>query len=158
MINFSLGPACFNYRVVAVCLHQDHVLAEKADHEDFWSLLGGRVEIMEDSLTALRRELQEELGVEPPIGRLLWTVENFFAYEGQAHHELSLYYLVSLADFPELCQIDQPFTCRDNPHLRFQWHPLAALGTLNLLPDFLPERLRHLPDRPEHLIHRDAGA
>jgi 8-oxo-dGTP pyrophosphatase MutT (NUDIX family) len=158
MINFAIGPARFNYRVAAVCLHEGHVLAVKPDDEAFWFLPGGRVEMLEDSATALRRELQEELGVEAEVGRLLWLVENFFGGEVSAFHELCLYYLVSLADFPNLCQVEHPFLCLDNPHLRFEWQPLATLDTLNLLPSFLPERLRRLPDQPEHLIHHDASA
>ncbi|HEX6122460.1 MAG TPA: NUDIX hydrolase, partial [Ktedonobacterales bacterium] len=142
MINFDIGAARFNYRVAAVCLHQDHVLTVKPDNEDFWFLPGGRVEMLEDSATALRRELREELGVEAEIGRLLWLVENFFGGRESAYHELCLYYLVPLAGFPALCQVERPFLCRDEPHLCFQWQPLATLNTLNLLPSFLPERLR----------------
>ena len=38
------------------------ILLHRADYEDFWSLPGGRVEMLEDSREALRREMLEELG------------------------------------------------------------------------------------------------
>jgi len=92
VITFELGPARFTFRVAAVCLHDGHVLANKPDAEDFWFLPGGRVETMETAEEALRRELWEEVGVEPRIERLLWLVETFFTAEDRRFHELGPYY------------------------------------------------------------------
>jgi len=79
MISFSIGEARFNYRTVAVIIHDGYVLLHRADYENFWGLPGGRVEILESSDVALARELREELGqnVDAQVGRLLWMAENF---------------------------------------------------------------------------------
>ena len=66
-------------------------------------LPGGRVELHEPSVEALKRELVEELGVEGRIGRLLYLAENFFDHEGRRMHEIGFYYRVDLPrSFPFL--------------------------------------------------------
>jgi 8-oxo-dGTP pyrophosphatase MutT (NUDIX family) len=154
VIDFT-DDARFVARVAAACLLQGHVLAQKADDEDFWSLPGGRIELMESSDEALARELREELGVGPPIGRLLWVVENLFHYAGRDVHEIGFYYLVSLDLYPDLCQLDRSLPCGDGPHLMFRWLPLEELESLHLLPEFLQRRLSDLPSAPKHLVNRE---
>ena len=51
---------------------------------------------MEDAEKALAREMQEELGVDVCVDRLLWVVENFFNYQDNPYHELGLYFLMSI--------------------------------------------------------------
>jgi ADP-ribose pyrophosphatase YjhB (NUDIX family) len=157
MITFTVGSVRFVERVAAVCLHEGHVLAHKADHEDFWALPGGRVELLESSEEALRRELREELGVEVPWERLLWIVESFFTYERQATHEIGFYSLVSLDDHPDLCRLSHWFLCLDNPQLRFEWLPLGSLAQARLLPEFLQVELSRLPETPQHVVRRELG-
>ncbi len=47
--------------------------------DDYWAMPGGRAEIGETSARTIVREMQEELGCEVEVERLLWTVENFYA-------------------------------------------------------------------------------
>jgi ADP-ribose pyrophosphatase YjhB (NUDIX family) len=78
MITFDQGKARFNHRVAGIVLNGDRVLIHRAEIDDFWSLPGGRVSILESTADALEREMQEELDVEVDIKRLVWVVENFF--------------------------------------------------------------------------------
>jgi len=50
-----------------------YLLVRNAVSDTFWCLPGGGVEVGEDILSALERELIEELGVEPEIGNLLYV-------------------------------------------------------------------------------------
>lgn len=98
MISYKEGNKRFNYRIVGVCMHNDHVLLHKVVTDDFWALPGGRAEFLEYSPDTLRREMKEKLDVDVTVGRLLYISENFFEFNGVSWHELSLYYLF---DFPE---------------------------------------------------------
>lgn len=46
---------------------------EDNNHDDFYTLPGGHLDLGEDAIECMSRELVEELGVEPEIGRLLYV-------------------------------------------------------------------------------------
>jgi 8-oxo-dGTP diphosphatase len=50
---------------------QDRVLLVQPTYKDSWDIPGGYVEPGESPLQACIREVREELGISPPIGRLL---------------------------------------------------------------------------------------
>jgi len=91
-ISFLNGKSRFNYRVAGVALRNGHVLVCREDADDFVLLPGGRVEFGEASDLALLRETKEELQCVVSVGRLLFSVENFFLREGEQLHELARYY------------------------------------------------------------------
>src|SRR6266446_3312720 len=68
------------------------ILLCKFDKLSFWMLPGGKVEKNEVSSEALRRELQEELGVIAEVGPLLGVIENFFTCGDVSIQELGLYF------------------------------------------------------------------
>ena len=163
MITFDGGPARFNFRVVGVALDRERgrALLHRAEHDDFWSLPGGRAELLEPAEATLRREMREELGVEVAVERLLWVVENFFEHAGKSYHELALYFLMGFPHNPELLRAEEPFFGQEEGlglTLIFQWHPLASLDAIVLYPTFLHEGLRALPAVPVHVVHTDVKA
>ena len=100
MITFERDGSRFNYRVAGVALHEGAVLLHRAGHETFWTLPGGRCELLERSSDALRREMIEELGAEVEVDRLLWVVENFFEYNAMKGHEIGFYFLMRFIGLP----------------------------------------------------------
>ena len=62
------------------------VLLVDPTYKDFWNLPGGGVDAGETPLQACVREVREELGLTPPIGRLLvtaWTpAKLYFVFDG----------------------------------------------------------------------------
>ncbi|HLY30806.1 MAG TPA: NUDIX hydrolase [Ktedonobacterales bacterium] len=163
MITFDLPAARFLYRVVGVAIREGHVLLHRALRDDFWSLPGGRCEALETSEETLIREMQEEIGLTVIIERLVWVVENFFTLDGQAYHELGLYYLMTLpAGAPQL-DVTTPFAGLETKHvpdvveLIFQWFPLDALPSLRLYPFFLRAGLQALPDHITQVITHDVA-
>ena len=51
-----------NIRVAGLIMNDNKVLLQTCDNVDFYSLPGGRVKYMEDTLCAIKRELKEETG------------------------------------------------------------------------------------------------
>ena len=78
LITFKPGDIRFTYRVGGILIQHEHVLCQSAGEEGFWFLPGGRAEVGESARISLLREMQEELGVDLQIERLLYVVENFF--------------------------------------------------------------------------------
>jgi ADP-ribose pyrophosphatase YjhB (NUDIX family) len=159
MITFKRARMQFDHRVAGIALNGSDdatwVLLHRAETDDFWALPGGRVELLESSTEALCREMHEELEVEVQVKRLVWVVENFFQYQGRDHHELGLYYLISL---PQPCPLRAQaefFGDEQGLRLIFKWFPLSHLPQLPLYPTFLREGLQALPASITHIVHTD---
>jgi ADP-ribose pyrophosphatase YjhB (NUDIX family) len=80
MLMLRLPGAQFGLRTAAVALQDGYVLLHRSEQDDFWSLPGGRCELLEAAKDAIRREMREELGAEAQVVRLLWILENFLEY------------------------------------------------------------------------------
>ncbi len=156
MVTFEKGDIRFNYRVVGIVFNKNWVLLHRAEEDDFWTLPGGRVELLEPSKDALKREMHEELGVEVCEGRLIWVVETFFKDGGILFHELGFYYLVEL---PKGCSLYRKREFWGKEHLEedkeirliFKWFSLDELEALPLYPRFLRKALKELPKTTQHI-------
>lgn len=159
ILSFPVGGTRFNYRVAGAAIRDGHVLVCREDDDGYCMLPGGRVEMGEPSDVALVREMAEELVMPVKVGRLLFTSESFYGRVGERFHELGFIYEIEL---PEEVRPSgaQPFLVReDEGHLlQFSWLPLegTALSDANLMPPWLPERLRALSGAPEHVIFHEA--
>jgi ADP-ribose pyrophosphatase YjhB (NUDIX family) len=158
VLEFDRGDQRFCYRAAAVILDRGRVLLqEDMLGQPFWILPGGRMEHGESGWECIAREMREELEEEVKVERLVWFVENFFEHRGMKWHEVGLYFLVSLAE-------DSRFF-GDGPHsgveteiglkFRLEWYDVQELDGVRLLPSFLRERLRSLPEQLEYVVHRD---
>jgi 8-oxo-dGTP pyrophosphatase MutT (NUDIX family) len=158
LIRLNAGNSRFQMRVAGLGFQNGYVLVHRAVHENFWTFPGGRAEIGETSEETLRREMMEEIGVDVTIGRLLWSVENFFHYEEMDWHELGLYYLMDIpADFPfDPDGIVHRVQDGDND-LEFKWVRATreALVALDIPPYFIAEEIENLPATSRHLVWRD---
>ncbi|MEI4802490.1 NUDIX hydrolase [Bacillus sp. NPDC077411] len=150
-IVFTEDGKRFNYRVVAVCIENGQVLLHRGKGDNFWCLPGGRVQMLESSESALKRELQEELEANANVKRLIWIVEKFFTYDNHKFHEIGFYYETHLED----CVIPKTgsFIREDGGReFEFQWVSIEELHLFNTQPAFLKTKLKHLPECVEHIV------
>ena len=159
MVTFSAGAMRFTYRVAAVVVREGHVLLMRNLAEDCWFTPGGRVELGETAQAAVAREMAEEIGAAGRIERLMWVNENFFRLGDTSHHELALYFLVSLTDEAHRAFSAKSY-CEEPGGARFEvvWHRLEALKTIRVVPGFLTKALVDLPSTVEHIVHIDEAA
>jgi ADP-ribose pyrophosphatase YjhB (NUDIX family) len=155
MITFTIGPWHFTYRVGAIVLREGHVLLTRNLSENYWFTPGGRVEIGESAHAAIDREIKEELGIAGRIDRLLWSSENFFRIDEISHHEIALYFLVTLPDDAHKDLSAKFHREESGTTFEFAWHRVDALGGIRLVPGFLIDVLANLPDATQHVVHVD---
>ena len=155
MLTFDVEKGRFNHRVAGACVHEDHVLLTHAVGDDFWILPGGRVEFLEDTRTALKREMSEELGCRTDVGRLLWVVEGFFELSGRNYHEVAFIYEFQPTDPSILQRTWTRHTTDGGISIEFRWFPLQDLAPVNLQPAFLKRALQTPPTNTTHLVRRE---
>jgi 8-oxo-dGTP pyrophosphatase MutT (NUDIX family) len=157
MAAFDKELAHFNFRVAGVAVQDGRVLLDRNTRNSYWVLPGGHPELMEPMNIALRREVQEEIGADVEVIRLLWVIENFY-HRGKDIHELSFYFLMQIDPASALLKGDGPFYGDEyGTRLIFQWHPLdeVSLKGLPLYPGYLTNALLSLPETPQHIVHND---
>jgi 8-oxo-dGTP pyrophosphatase MutT (NUDIX family) len=97
MLSIKNTGGFFNLRVAAVIRRERNLLLlNEPLAGPYWLLPGGRAEMHESTDLALAREVEEELGAIPKIGRLLWVIEDFFPGNGIRCHTIGFYYSVDL--------------------------------------------------------------
>lgn len=91
-ITIDVGGYKLNVRAGVVIMHNNKILLHRNVNSDHYAMIGGRVEIGENSEHTIKREVQEELGKEIEITGYVSTVENFFEMKGSKYHEIMFIY------------------------------------------------------------------
>jgi 8-oxo-dGTP diphosphatase len=102
-------------------------------HPGKWEFPGGKVEAGESLEAGLRRELQEELGIEAVVGPVLWRTRH--QYAGRDPFELAF-----------LLVPHYTCTITNRVFAALRWVPLQQLGELDFLEadrEFVSRLIRH---------------
>ncbi|MFZ6734585.1 NUDIX hydrolase [Undibacterium sp. Ji42W] len=156
MISFDIDGYRYNLRAAAIILDDDKVLLHQIEGDAFWCVPGGRVDAGEMAAATIVREMQEELSEQMTCEKLLWTVENFFEYRGQKHHELGLYFLVKLLPASRMLTTPGPYMGNEGDlQLTFAWFKRTELIALDIRPSFLAQALADSSLTMQHVVHRE---
>ncbi|KQU81681.1 hypothetical protein ASE08_24635 [Rhizobacter sp. Root16D2] len=159
MISFDAGSHRFHLRAAAIVVRGDDVLLHRAEGDDFWALPGGRVESGEEAVTAVARELHEELGLVIQPGPLVLLVENFFVHGGERQHEVGLYFTAEAQGGSPVLAGPGPYRgVEGSRELIFAWFPRSALNQVDLRPEFLVGALAGQDLSFRHVVQRDRHA
>lgn len=141
MISFKEDGKKFNFRVGAVILSKDkkRVLLHKIDTYDFYLLPGGRVEWLESTIDAIKRELEEEIGLSNISPKPVGTFENFFSFMDLKFHEVSYNFVVELNDNHKELEKNKKFFGKEGPKYIFEWFDIDKLDKVNLKPEILKD-------------------
>lgn len=93
---------------------------------------GGHIEFGESAEAAMKREVEEELGVALKNHSFIGAVENVFSDEGGPHHEINLVFRAELEN-------NRVSALED--HLEFAWIDTGELGNKKIYPTSLKEAL-----------------
>lgn len=147
-ISFKIDNNKFNYRVCAVIINDNKILALKDEVSPYYYLPGGRVQIGESAEKALLREIKEELEIDADIVRPLWLNQAFFNEDVTKinYHEICLYFLVDVKQ-TKLLTLGDKFMLHENEHTHvFEWLDFTRLKNEYFYPLFLKEEIYSLPN------------
>ena len=151
MIMSSNDGLTFMYRVGGIAVHDGHLLVERNVRHGFCFVPGGRVEYGENAVEALAREIREELSEEVEVGRLILVADDLYELDDDRFQEIALYFLIGFPRGSKILDGDGVFRGSE-PGTTFQWIPLDDVEKANLLPAFLRERVRVIPQTPEYAV------
>lgn len=124
-----------NLIVRAIILLQDHILLSRPTAKnkhfatDLYFLPGGHVDYNEAAVSALQREIKEEMNVEATDTDFVGALECSWERKGNMYHEINLVYKVEIANL----SIDKPPLSTET-NLEFIWCPLNKLSDYMILP------------------------
>ncbi|NTU58042.1 MAG: NUDIX domain-containing protein [Chlorobiaceae bacterium] len=148
-----LSRVSVDLRVSALCVRNGEVLL--VEHrsfapedpllpESYWILPGGVVERGETLEEAVRREVQEETGLECTVGGMIFVKELLYPHpgndgQGSRHHSVSLGFHCEVTGGTLVTGRDPEFPDDRQVILKSSWLPINGLSGYDLYPPFLPE-------------------
>lgn len=147
-ISFKVENQKFNYRVCAMIIAENKILAMHDERSPYYYLPGGRVMMGETAEQAVVREVWEELGVAPRIARPLWLNQAFFTEDVDhlRYHELCIYFLMDISD-TDLLERGNAFIRTEGRHTHtFEWLEFERLKDEYFYPAFLKKEIFNLPN------------
>ena len=149
-VDFVKDDYRFNARASAIILNEkkDKILLFKVeDGRDYFLLPGGRIELYEDSLTAIKREVMEELGYDIDFN-LCSIQENFLIKEDVKIMQYSFCYK---GIYKGVINTDR-FVCRDNNNQYFYWVDIEQLNSYKVYPESTTKLIKS--EKLEHIIEK----
>lgn len=143
-----------NVRAAGVIIHNNKVLVHKNVNSDHYALVGGRIEIGENSVDTIKREIKEELGKDIEITGYISTIENFFEMKGSKYHEIMFVYKVEFVN-EEDKRIEYTLeNIEGKDYLKYEWLELDKIEQYPLWPKAIREVLKE-NKYPVHKINND---
>lgn len=143
-----------NIRSAGIIIHNGKVLVHRNVNSDHYALVGGRVEIGEDSETTLKREIKEEMGKEIEITGYVSTIENFFEMKDSKYHEIMF---VHRAEFVDDEDKKIEYTIKNiegEDYLQYEWIEINKIDEYPIVPKAIKEILKE-NKFPVHKINID---
>lgn len=151
-LDYEINNNRFNSRVSAIIYNQDKskVLLFKIKGRDYFMLPGGRIEFNEDSKSAIKREILEEIGCELEF-QLCSIQENFLMRDNV---NIMQYCFCYKALYNE--NIDElEFICKDNDDQIFRWVDVENIDTIKIVPYSSKELIVDNTNLIKHIVEKN---
>lgn len=153
-ITVNVGDYKLNVRAAAVIIHENKILAHRNINSDHYALIGGRVEIGEDSGTTVKREMLEELGKKVELTGYISTIENFFEMKDSKYHEILFVHRAEFVDEKDKIMQETIKNIEGKDYLQYEWLDLNEIDKYPLRPEVIKDVLKKR-EFPVHKINCD---
>lgn len=149
-IDFEKDNYRFNARTSAIIFNKEKskvLLFRVEDGRDYFMLPGGRIELYEDSITAINREVMEELGYKMDFS-LCSIQENFVEKDNKKIMQYCFCYKgIYNGDITS-----DRFACKDNDQQYFYWIDIDKLSDYKVVPKSTYKLIK--TNELEHIIEK----
>lgn len=148
-LDYEIDSNRFNARVSSIIYNKDKtkILLFKMHDRDFYMLPGGRIELNEDSLNAIKREILEELGFDLEF-KICSIQENFLKLKNT---NIMQYCFCYKAIYDGEIN-DEKFVCKDNDSQMFEWIEINKLSDIIIKPSSTLKLVQDDKNDIKHLI------
>ena len=153
-LTIDVGEYKLNIRAAGVIIHNGKILVHRNINSDHYALIGGRVEIGENSAETVKREIKEEVGKDVEITGYISTIENFFEMNGTKYHEIMFVHKVEFVDDDDKKIEDTLKNIEGKDYLQYEWLELNKIDEYPLLPSAIKSVLKE-NQFPVHKINDD---
>ena len=143
-----------NVRAAGVMIHNGKILVHRNINSDHYALIGGRVEIGENSADTIKREIKEELGKNIEIKGYISTIENFFEMKGSKYHEIMFVHKIEFTNEDDKKIEYTMKNIEGKDYLQYEWIEINKIDEYPLLPRAVKEVLKE-NKFPIHKINND---
>lgn len=150
-IDFERDNYKFNARVSAIILNKEKnkiLLFKIEDGRDYFLLPGGRIELYEDSLSAIKREVVEELGYTIDFN-FCSIQENFITKNDKKIIQFCFCYK---GIYDGVISNDR-FVCKDNNNQYFYWMDIDNLKNYKFYPKSTIKLINS--NKLEHIVEKE---
>lgn len=153
-ISVQVDEYLLNYRVSAIIRKGGKVLAHHSLGSEHYTLPGGRVKEGEDTISALQREILEEMNIKTKYVRPVSFIENFFMLKGKKYHELLVTHELEFEDENDYSKNIEPEAEEDKGKLEFKWLDIDELDNIEFVPREMKKVIKENKSF-EHIINND---
>ena len=156
-IKIILDNSNFKFRVAGIIENNNKILVTKMRDNTFYCFPGGHVELLEDTFSAAKRELGEELYFDFDLTKLMYIHENFFDHKNKHFHELCFYFKgkPKEKDFVEKDLIWEEIDNGEKLYHDFRWIDLNRIKEYDIRPKQIVEYYLKNKNRFKHFCTRD---
>ena len=131
-----------NIRAACAIINDNKILLHKNANSDHYAIIGGRVEIGEDSESTVMREIKEEIGKDIKTTGYIATIENFFEMKEKEYHEILFIHKAEFVDEEDKKIVTTLKNMEGKDYLQYEWIDLDEIDKVNLLPANLKDILK----------------
>lgn len=153
----------FGVRVGAIIFNKDltKIFMQRQKDNDYYMFPGGRLDLLEDTKTAMERELQEELNLREEVFLKIIS-ESFIQFPKGKYHELGYYFITMIDEDKYDYKDNEEYNSLDEENdgeSKFRWINISELSSYNIMPNYLKEKLINneltFDKSIEHIVYKE---
>lgn len=143
----KLGHEIFGVRATALIIKNGQIYLTKNEEGHYYSI-GGAIQVGKKTQDAVKREVEEEIGIDCQVNQLAFVVENQFQQGETQFHNIEFHYLVTPFGEPPSSMME------GERQQECQWVDLNHLSEIDLVPAFLKEELPQWDGQMRHIVSK----